>query len=39
MKRFFNLQPDQKLKRKQFDKEEGKTHTLFHENIRLLGWL
>ena len=30
---------DQKLNRKEFDKEEGKTHTLFYENIRALGWL
>ena len=30
---------DQKLKREQFDKKEGKTHTLFHENIRALSWL
>ena len=30
---------DQKLKRKWFDKEEGKTYILFHENIRALGWL
>ena len=30
---------DQNLKGEQFDKKEGKTHTLFHENIRALGWL
>ena len=38
-KRFFELYPYQKLKRKRFDKEEGKTHSLFYENIRALGWL
>ena len=30
-------EPDQKLKRNQYYKEEEKT--LFHENIRALGWL
>ena len=32
-------EPDQKLKRKLFDKEEGKTHTLFYEKIRALSWV
>ena len=38
-KTIFNLEPDQKLKRKDFDKERGKTHTLYHKNIRAFGWL
>ena len=28
-----------KIKNKVICKEEEKTHTLFHENIRALGWL
>ena len=37
LKTFFDLQPDQRLKRKKVDKEGEKTHTLYHENIRTLG--
>ena len=35
-KNVFDLQSEQKLKRKQVDKERGKSHTLYHENIRAL---
>ena len=35
-KNFFNLEPDQKLKK--VGKEGGKSHTLYHENIRTFVW-
>ena len=36
---FFDLQPEQKLNRWLADKEGGKTHTLYHENFRVFGFV